>query len=340
MKLAQYTSIAEKESVFRNKERHMLYDRIVSPNDFDNWYAEMLQIKDRIYRGVNEASYKNYTSAQRLYFIRELLNYDIVDVISEQIDNLRSANNHLMEKYCDALGIPCSDLFIMSMAQHHKDSISPLIDFSTDVNTALYFMQKGAKFPDYGIGIGGGNDIENYMSIYTVPISYFKSVEDDLAFRTWILDGLCNTDVVTIDKSHSQTTIDLIDRERQYESLILEEINNYILEEFSLENLVNSTTNYFIPLKAEIPHKNISIKLTSCNLNMVAQDGCFIFHNKGIDPLEENLSCVDIHKSLIPYIVKKYLLPNSKTDEAMFPVVDQITSASLFDALANLRTKD
>lgn len=340
MKLEQYVSIAEKERVFRDKERHMHYDRIVTPNDFDNWYAEMIQIKDRIYRGVNEASYKNYTSAQRLYFIRELLNYNIEDVIVEQINNLRSSNNNLMEKYCDALGIPCSDLFIMSMAQHHKDSISPLIDFSTDVNTALYFMQKGAEFPKYGVGVGDGNDIENYMSIYSVPTSYFKSVEKDLAFRTWILDGLCNTEVVTTDKSYIKTTVDLIERERQYESLILEEINNYILEEFSFENMSNSATNYYIPLKAEIPHKNISIKLTSCNLNMVAQDGCFIFHNNGIDPLEENLSCVDIHKSLTPYIIKKYLLPNSKTDEAMFPIIDQITSASIFDALANLRTKE
>lgn len=182
MKLEQYVSIAEKEGTFRHHVENRHYEIIVTPNDFDNWYAEMIQLKDRIYRGVNEAKYKNFTSVQRLFITHELLNYNIEDVIIEQINNLRSANNHLLEKYCAALGIPCSDLFIMSMAQHHKGSISPLLDFSTDVNTALYFMQKGAEFVANGVGIGDGNSVENYMSIYSAPISYFDSLDKTLAF--------------------------------------------------------------------------------------------------------------------------------------------------------------
>lgn len=309
MKLEQYTSLDDKETRFHKKENQTLYTRIVRKEDFDLWYDEHSKLEGVIYRGVNEAHYKNYTSAQRLYVIHELFNNDIDDLIYGQIQNLRSGNNHLIEKYCKALGIPCSDLFIMSMAQHHKGSVSPLLDFSTDLNTALFFMWKDAKFPKNGVGKEGGNDIENYVSLYYTTISGFAALPSIIGLTCDVKADLLKRDV---------------------------DMEDEIIKGCSFEHLKRYSDPIFVPLAETIR----TAQLVSCNLNMTAQDGCFVYHNRQIEPLEANLSCVDIHKSLLPYINKKCLITNGKEDAMLFPAMDNIATSSIDDTLAELREND
>ena len=64
MKLEQYTSLEEKEKIFRGK-----YKRINSANEFDKWFSGN---HGKYFRGINEATYKNYTSAQRLFITNNL----------------------------------------------------------------------------------------------------------------------------------------------------------------------------------------------------------------------------------------------------------------------------
>lgn len=312
MKLRQYISFDKKSKVFSKPSSLMSYRRIVDPVEFDEWYNSYAQISGRIYRGVNDARFMNFTSAQRLYFTHELMNFEMSDLIQGQINYLRSANEHLIEKYCKALGVPCTDVFLLSMAQHHKDSISPLLDFSTDIDTALFFMVDGAGFPVEGIGEHeDGNEIGNYMSLYSAPVNNYISLPGFLNLKNEIYDDLCSKDYDT---------------------------RELVLKDYSFSSLQKHTTPLYIPSDAEVTIKKQPVRLTASNLNMVAQNGCFIYFWKGINPLEEGLSCVDIHKLLIPYIRKKYLLPKNKTQEYMFPVLDKISSASIEDTLANLKT--
>ena len=75
------------------------------------------------------------------------------------------------------------------------------------------------------------------------------------------------------------------------------------------------------PLWVLMPTKTVA---SWSNPNIIAQEGCFFLNMDGIKPLEERkeirkMTCLDIHKSLAPYIREKYLKPKGITKESLFP---------------------
>lgn len=81
------------------------------------------------------------------------------------------------------------------------------------------------------------------------------------------------------------------------------------------------------------------------NPNIIAQQGCFILNPSPIDPLEHlyyvrnnqlkeekrvaflpNLKCLNIHKSLAPYIREEYLRSNEITKETIYPDFNAIAN--------------
>lgn len=63
------------------------------------------------------------------------------------------------------------------------------------------------------------------------------------------------------------------------------------------------------------------------NLNITAQEGCFLLYNQEDIPLEEYLGnsmvwCLDIHKSLADYVRTNYL--SGITQETLFPNITQM----------------
>ena len=165
MKIPNYISLEEKCNVFKNR-----YRVITTTTDFLQWHEEHKIRRDyhHIFRGVKDASFKNYTSAQRYYFRSDLRESSPQDLVQEQLNTLRKSNGELLARYCDNFGIPCSDLFLLSFAQHYG-GISPLLDFSPVEKTALFFMTWGTETPLLGEGSSNAEDLKNYMSIYYLP---------------------------------------------------------------------------------------------------------------------------------------------------------------------------
>lgn len=316
----QYTSLEEKQKVFDKR-----YCVITTVSEFEDWYEEHKIRKDvkHIFRGVKEASYKNYTSAQRYYFQHDYKDCSLKDLVAAQITALRLNRQQLFQRYCYSFGVPCSDLFLLSFAQHHG-GISPLLDFSPIVNTALFFMTHHAQFPNCGVGTSETEHISNYMSIYFLPRHSQNIPSISALFATLIKPY----------KSHIQIT-----KNTPY-TYWKKKIDEEGATSFSYENLNNQWPTIPIIIDESETWLNIDGnkyigKVHESNLHLIAQQGCFVFHNNGVFPLEDDLYCVDIHKSLVPYIQKE-ILQEFFTEQTMFPNSDVLVANALEEASAQV----
>lgn len=328
MRLQKYNNIEDKGKVFGGK-----YKYILTVKDFEDWYNGLQS--DSVYRGLNNASYKNYTSLQRLYLTHDYgVKMDPWKFVEKEIEYLKVANNHFLERFLNSTNMEVTDFSYLSYLQHYKDGATPLLDFTTDIKTALFFMCDGATFPNSGDG-----DISNYNSH---PISSFASVYylhkadyyDSEQFINGIsgilketIESQCNriphnADLKTIFKlvveEGTKNRINLNMSLKYMKEVIRKDVPLLLEDKVLPINCINSKTNFVI-----------------ANPNLVAQNGCFLFNSDEYTPFEKGLSCVDIHKSLIPYIQKKYL--NDKyTRNTMFPNMDDIISKVVTDSLADI----
>lgn len=341
MNIPEYTSLEEKGFSLNIKEPAKIfegYQCIITADEFDNWYKK--NKRRRLYfRGVKEAKYKNYTSAQRLCLTNDYQNVGPEDIVKAHIDEMRLVHNGILPAYCDSMNIPCTDLFLLSCSQHHKNGISPLIDFTSSLDTSLFFMCYGANLPISGAGIDGEHDINNYVSLYTMKNPITLQVLCDL-----LVEGIIE-DVVDKRLKDKKDIIQKKLKDTKNQEKIANAFNKNILTFFSyskIRTLLYKAVDYYPilienkPLKIKIEDFEKETKLIISNLNIVAQHGCFLYHEKGSTPLEEGLSCVDIHKSLIPYIRKKYLKPHKINEDTLFPTEDKIVSESTFNMMANI----
>lgn len=292
MKIPEYKSLQEKNEAFGDN-----YQRISTLTELKSFLEETNSFEKYIYRGVCEAKYKNYTSAQRRYIVNELFFVNIWDLIKKQIDCIKEEHNQLIDCYYKSLNITPNDFLYLGIAQHYG-GISPLLDFTIDLKTALYFMIDGACFPPQGT-----DEVGNYSSLYFIQTNRFINYES-------LLSDVFSTVSMNLDSLLSNKEIN--------SSLSNEDIIN-ILSSFDnfkdLRDRMDSDIYFLIPNKKKAKSinfkgKNRRIKgvFTISNLNIAAQNGCFVFFlpKEQKNPFERPLHCVDIHKSLIPYI-KEYI---------------------------------
>lgn len=293
-RLPEYSSFEEKTKVFAK------YQRIDNVADFETWYNGLPK-KDVFFRGMKEAKFKNFTSAQREYIKNDFKGLPSTYVYL-QIKHLKKVYNNLLTNYCKSVGIALTDFYLMSFAQHHSPpGISLLLDITPDINTALYFMSANGINEDIGT-----NNINEYASIYIFqrPSVSFGDITKEISSKTRFRDR-----ELSAERFHK-----LCERKTQKfcklttSSFLLQK--NYFLVENHLYHILYKYKDYI--------HQD---RIMVTNLNLVAQNGCFLYYNyENLLPLEKEVEeCVDINKSLIPYITKKYLIPNHKTTEELFP---------------------
>lgn len=320
MILEAYKTLEEKEH-----NRFDNYKRINTAKEFDTW-LEYVNTNNKngeiVFRGICEAKYKNYTSAQREYIVRDLesVGVKLDNLIQKQIDSIRDGNKRLIKKYYESLGMSQNDLLYLSIAQHYG-GISPLLDFSEDVKIALFFMTENVLLPT-----AGDDDINNYSSIYIYRHTTQKCVN--------------YMDLIEDAKQQIQKRLDTIKTKtaKMGEIQDLDPVKE--LADFNLLKRIN------VPML--IPNEKRKVKLyfgkntaegtlSISNLNIVAQKGCFLFHydeNEPLRPLEKGIECVDIHKSLMPYIKKETL--KRTTIESIYPKEFDIVRNSLQEALSEV----
>ncbi len=315
MRLPEYESFAEKDSFYQ-------MERVKTVKEFQKIYDSLKQESSHlIFRGVREAKFKNYTSAQREWLTKDLSNQiKYFDFIEHVLRNIK--NNECLKEYYKALGVIPNDLLYLSFLQHYG-SPTPMLDFSHDLDSALFFAFDKVE-ENKTI-----NEIEDYVSVYYIDLEECgKELVDMIA----LYDGSISSVVEMVEDFKKDNPDAKID-----DSLI-RNISEYVkwgteggFSEVNLGLYDGIFTNKTVTLPT-------GQKLVWANLNLIAQKGCFINYNLANDPLEvylaqyqylPKLHCVDIPKAFEKYITKVI----GKTKDDIYPQEETIAKNSFDDYL-------
>ena len=275
-----------------------------------------------VFRGQNEAKYKLYTSAQREWITKEwekqLGEDGFVGFVQQLILQLKKTNAYNgLYRYFESMGATENDLLLLSFLQHYSTP-SPLLDFTYNKYVALFFAIDGLEFNRQG-----GYDIGNYFSIYTLPVRSMYSID------------LANKD--NLERLKQDGTIEY--RKKTFSPKELKDYYAKYLLSWTIPDGANfkGLRNYpflFIPnpQRAEKVEDIIDIDLHWSNPNIIVQEGCFVMNRDKEKPLEgifrKYLDCLDIHKSLAPYIREEYLKSKGVTKESLFPDFNAIAQGA------------
>ena len=260
-----YSDFAEKEKYFSQS------DYIDTIEDLQNLLNSHTKKREFFFRGVNEAKYKLYTSAQRKWLMENVKNHSTGmsynDFVKCLIGRFYNTREKLMSRYFTSLGLPNKGKNMNALCyMQHYGAPTPLLDFTTRINVALFFAIKGAEYNRL-------KSIDGYFSLYMI-----KKASESITYFDYKEDGY---------------------------SLVADDKKLY---------LINTPTRRYL---GKVPH---IINLAPNNLNMIAQSGVLLMNYNEFEPIEtlSNLQCVNIHKSLIPYI-HTYLQRKRIKERYLFP---------------------
>ena len=298
MKLPEYKELQDKGDYFDNYA-------IKTLKDFDTFYSDFAQKEGLIYRGVNEAKFHIYTSAQRFWLTDNLKSQSTFTCFIDVLLNKLKSDNTIIE-YLNSTDVAYNDVLGLAMLQHFG-APSTLIDFSLDLNCALFFafdgMKKGNSY----------NEIDDYVSIYVVNR---KSLEHSfLPNLTEMYAHGMETGTKMIE--------DLIaeDSKINVDSSLIQNIDKFVCW-YDPKNPQGGLSSFNTPFYIGNPlvEKSFSTfkdnqRLYWSNINLIAQKGCFILNTHESQPLEEFMAskgykiiCFNIHKTLSEYIKEKIKL--------------------------------
>lgn len=265
------------------------------------------------YRGLSEAKYSLLTSGQRNFKKQNGISYD--KFILGGLDKLK--NHQLMQRI---LELEPSDnytklLGLLSLIQHYG-GYTTLLDFTIDLNVALFFATESLSFNWQSIDIKKSNrPIEEYFSIYqitrtplhnaskanfkkeTIDIKSVKTLANQM-FSGW--DGLNDihepvlvSDFVKKDYSKPLTSHNV---RLRTSNRFITMYNQYILPQLGV---------FFVNL-----HESNSLEtIFSQSKNAISSQ------------LTLDLACFNIHKSLGNFILSNYISPNNINKGFLFPVL-------------------
>ena len=338
MILETYGSLDEKEKFFDNKKNMVHYYRIDTTKKLKETLEKIKKARESstdvvlVTRGVSEAKYKLYTSAQREWMTNEWGRQGITfpEFVGRLLDHIKT---DFIKKYFQSMGIAINDLLLLSFLQHYG-APSPLLDFTTDPKVALFFALEHMQGTS-----SGSQGIENYFSIYIILMDKVKSLDVMIKRR--------------IDKAVSRKTgkekppkNTLIVATKEAAERYLHWLDWFPNSKTNSSGLCNKTILFLTnPLNIERPSILLP-KLYWSNPNIVAQKGCFLLNTHEKQPLEERLleekekrilknaalCCFDIHKSLAPYIREKYLKSEVITKETIYPDFNAIANDAYYKA--------
>ena len=144
MKLEEYKKLEDKKEFFKFGDSQ--YDTCT--DDIFKKIQEFEKLGESfIYRGITEAKYKLYNSAQRLYINQELhrqVHPDSIAVhykefIENLIENCKSWNNGVVKNLLKSSGIDENNAIAYLSYMQHFGVPSPFLDYTYNPYIALFF---------------------------------------------------------------------------------------------------------------------------------------------------------------------------------------------------------
>lgn len=310
--LQQYKDISEKAHYFNQGDLKVIahVDKIFEKLD------EFHAMGDFIFRGSPEAKYKLYNSAQRHYINHELFAQVPLKDVSKHYDQFiehliyecKVWNNATVKNLLISSGIDEENSLAYLSYMQHFGVPTPFLDFSFSPYLALFFAIDNNEYSPSDI------EIDNYFSIY-------YTYQNATAFEGW--KHLFNKNGKDIDKGKIPYT-----------------------------EVCKNSMHILLP-DAE------SYKILN-NTNIINQQGLFFYNNSAMKPLEETYlefaiyvkehlgdkkfkemllldtfaNCINIHKSLIPYIKVK-LEQKGITSEFVYPDTYKMKIEAIKNATIN-----
>lgn len=310
-----YESFEEKSEVFKENfkiDSEEEVDSIVS------MYSS--QEKDFLYRGINTATYKLYSSSQVQWMLSDAISKktnieDYYNFIMDSIELTRE--NDRVKQYIKDNGISDNDLFILALMQHYGMP-SPVLDFSHSIFGALYFAWDKC---DRTLS-DTQTQLSDYISLYVInkKIDWVNcSVQNVMRNSAEQLN-----DMLQKDKLFTAGMVDTKDVEKEFLKLPYLKFKdwNFVAVEDNPEN----------PVKISIPALKFDCEYQIINDRIISQQGMFIANNTLDKPLVELMNdwckekyfvCYNIHKKLLDYIKQKYFDTNDINEERMYCTKDE-----------------
>ena len=288
-KLPIYSTLEEKAEIFEQIVLTTKED--VRTKFIEKMKEEINQEKANrfIYRGITNSQYKIYNSSQRNYAEKELQNITSYNnLISGTIEEALNFQNGLLRKYFSGFMVPY-DIPVLSFLQHYG-APTPLIDWTYNFEIALFFTTDGQKHN------ASDNQIDNYFSVYVIDKQACGG--DLINISTWLEFTLSQINQITVAHPEADAT-QVINQYNQFSYDTFKQIGIFYVSDFERNIRIPALT-------------------TQSNLNVINQQGLFIFNASENEPLEHffgsnrdpfsglpKIKCYDIHKSLYYYVLNE-----------------------------------
>lgn len=303
--LNEYKALNDKKDFF------LCNFSIETESQFEEMINVFKQKTSLAFRGVNEAKYKIYSSLQRFIITKDYLKVDYTCLVEKIIEKAKD-----IEPIRDFFGkneIPVNDILYLALLQHYANQ-SPMIDFSYNVNVALFFMLDGLKAETDADGI------DEYMSLYVIDYNdpYFCSIQEIEKSGGKRIDSMLVE--YTGKNGCNIHDIDTHDVMENMKNLAYRPLSK--LESFSVHGEKLGVTDVAVPALGFTCQYNIT------NPNEKCQEGMFVCNTTKDKPLEnvmqewtkeQKICCYNINKSLASYIEKTYLTANHISSDKIYP---------------------
>lgn len=303
--LLEYNSLWEKKQFYN-------FTIINTEEDFNNIFPNIIDNQSNyVFRSVNEAKFKLYSSAQRQWIWNDLSNKytSYKDYINSFIVNVQS-HQHIVSFFYNN-HIPLNDFVILALLQHYSQP-SPLVDFTYNPLLSLFFAFDNVKPGTTG------NEIDNYVSLYRLKYTHpcFCSIQDvNVHGANTLSDALRNLNIPLAQIDTSKVLFD---------------IRNLTYNEYADIGIMLVHGDKMGITNIQIPALGFTCTYNITNPNLRNQEGLFMLNTTEDIPLEDLIrkkhryvgpliDCYDINKELEPYIRTTYLDPAGINHSLIYP---------------------